>query len=62
MATLNLTFLARKSPKEFFWMLDFLLPQNPSDWVIRAGATYNPMNRRIRDPYVRWCETVCDVS
>ena|SRR5690606_32716349 len=25
----------------------FLLPQN---------ATYNPVNRRIRDPYVRWCE------
>src|SRR5690554_6275712 len=24
----------------------FLLPQN---------ATYNPVNRRIRDPYVRWC-------
>src|SRR5690606_34404290 len=25
----------------------YLLPQH---------ATYNPVNRRIRDPYVRWCE------
>jgi hypothetical protein len=54
--TSNLAYLTGKPPKDDFGMLDFLLPQDLP--VRQAGATYNPVNRQVRDPYAWWCESL----